>query len=377
MKLHILPDEKIINRTINLFESVFPNQNKYIVLLWDSVVKTKYVENQNKNVFFFKYNSSEFWSEVGDVNNYELVIVHYLSVLSARFINKINHPSIYWIEWGGDLYNTFLAFKGFKLYYDNKLIDLLCYNNIPRFFLRIYKYLKKKRLLRILYPAVFKIKYFVPDSMYDEYPLFLDYYPEFSHLKCKEFFYYPIDDILGKELINKRCVNNSIVVGNSASFTGNHLEILRILQELRVEQKIVVPLSYSGNVEYKQIICSYGEENFGENFEPIKGFLTLDEYNKLLMSAGTFIYGSYRQEAVGNILIALYIGGKVYLNSKNPLLKFYKSLGIKIYNVDDLSLENLNSTMSDEDVENNKRILMEKYSLNQNIALISNTFTKC
>ena len=40
-----------------------------------------------------------------------------------------------------------------------------------------------------------------------------------------------------------------------------------------------------------------------------------------LLSADVFIYGNWRQEAVGNILIALFIGGKVFLDEKNPLLK--------------------------------------------------------
>ena len=33
MRLHILPDEKIINRTIVYFEKVWPLQNTYLVLL--------------------------------------------------------------------------------------------------------------------------------------------------------------------------------------------------------------------------------------------------------------------------------------------------------------------------------------------------------
>jgi 4-alpha-L-fucosyltransferase (Fuc4NAc transferase). len=374
MRLHILPDEKIINRTIELFERVFPNENKYIILLWDSANKAKHVEKQNDQVFFLIFDSDEFWKVIGNINNYDSVIVHYLSILSAKFINRIQHPEIYWIEWGGDLYNTFLNFKGFKLYSDEKLINTTCYENIPLFFYKIFKYFQQKRLMKVLYPAVLKVKYFVPDSMYDEYPLLLDFYPEFSHLEYREFFYYPIDEILGKTLINKNCESDSIIVGNSASFTGNHLEVLEKLQQLDIQNKIIVPLSYNGNEKYKNIIVSYGNDNFGKNFKPITNYLALDEYNKILMSASTFIYGSYRQEAVGNILIALYIGGKVYLHSRNPLLKFYKSLGLIIFSLEELTSENLKIRMTEENILKNKRILLEKYSLKENLCLINQSF---
>lgn len=373
MRLHILPDEKIINRTIDLFEEVFPGENKYIILLSGESMSGKYVQS-NESVYFFKYDSEAFWSAVGDINIYESIIIHYLSIYAAKFINKIEHPKIYWIEWGGDLYNTFLEFKGYKLYEDEDLINKVNHENIPYRLFKIYKYIKRKKTLRILYPAVNKVKYFVPDSMYDEYPLFLKYYPEFSHLKYRSFFYYPIDEILGPDLINKTCEEHSIIVGNSCSFTGNHLAVLHKLKDLNVDNKIIVPLSYSGNAEYKELIVNYGNKAFGNSFISVTDYLPLNEYNKLLLSAGVFIYGSFRQEAVGNILIALYLGGKVFLDSRNPLLKFYKSLGLTIFSIDELPNENLNAKLPTDDILNNKRILMEKYSLSCLLSEVKHNF---
>ena len=374
MRLHLLPDEKIINRTIDLFEEVYPGENKYIILLWGNSLTGKFVEKKNDNVFFLHYGNKSFWKIVGEINDYDSVIIHYLSVLSAKFINRIEHPKIYWIEWGGDLYNTFLEHKGYKLYENERLISKLIHGNMPYFFYKIYKNFKSRRLIKKMHPVVKKVKYFVPDSMYNEYPLLLKYYPEFSHLEYKEFFYYPIDEILGPDLIKKTCEENSIIVGNSCSFTGNHLHVLHKLKELNVENKIIVPLSYSGNAKYKDMIIGYGNQAFGNRFVPVTDFLSLSEYNKLLLSASVFIYGSLRQEAVGNILIALYLGGKVFLNSYNPLLEFYKSLGIIIFSTDELSLENLKVSLPTKDILNNKHILLEKYSLARLLSLVRTNF---
>ena len=72
-------------------------------------------------------------------------------------------------------------------------------------------------------------------------------------------------------------------------------------------------------MNYANYISKVGEQYFGRKFNAIRDFMPLEEYNKFLLSADVFIYGNWRQEAVGNILIALFIGGKVFLDEKNPL----------------------------------------------------------
>jgi len=374
MRLHLMPDEKIINRTIDLFEDVYPNENKYIILLWNDNNVVKHVNRINSNIIFINLNDNKFGEIIGKVNEYESIIVHFLSTRSASFINKIEHPKIYWIEWGGDLYDTFLDYKDFKLYSNERFIFKLIYGNIPYFILKFIKKLKRRNLIKFLSKAVRKVRYFVPDSMYDEYPLFLKYYPEFTHLEYKEFFYYPIDEILGKDLIDETCQNNSIIVGNSSSFTGNHIEVLTKLKEIKTIENIVLPLSYAGNLKYRDAVINFGKESFGTKFLPITEYQTLENYNKILLNAGVFIYGNLRQEAVGNILIALYIGGKVFLDSRNPLLNFYRNLGLIIFSIDELTAESITLRLSASDIQINRKILLQQYSLIRLKELVQNNF---
>lgn len=375
MNLHVLPDEKIVCRTISVFEMVFPNDNKYIILLSNGS-KSRYVDgNSNLQIGVLEYGTKGFWDYVGDTSCYDSIIIHYLSEESASFVSSIAHSNIYWIEWGGDLYNTFLFRRGFQLYRDEKFVARMKYPYVPfSLYSKISTYLREKKITKF-YQAVYKVKYFLPDSMYDEYPLFLKYYKEFSHLIYKKFFYYPLDIILGEDLIDKRVNGFSIVIGNSCSFTNNHLYIYDILKKKKIENEVITPLSYSGNQRYREYLTRKGYEFFGDRFTPLINYVSLSEYNEILLRANSFIYGNLRQEAVGNILIAFFIGGKIFLDEQNPLYDFYKSIGLHFYNLSEISQENLNTSLDLCYVDMNRKILYDLYSSEVLLKTIRDSFS--
>ncbi len=376
MILHIMPDEKIINRTIFFFESVFPCQNNYIILLPDGSESPKRVDERNdvpvKGVHF---DTEYFWNQVGQIDSYDRIVIHFLSFEAAKFVNKIKHDCIYWIEWGADLYNVFLCRRGFRLYNDERFV---CKMKHPNLSYGVYKWLHDVytyRQYRECYNAVKKIKYFVPDSMYDEYPMILDYYPEFSHLQYRSFFYYPIDEILGNLYNNTWVEGFNVLLGNSCSYTNNHIYVLNILKEKGIKENIVAPLSYGGDDRYKEHVKCVGSSLFGDRFHPIEDYMSLSDYNKLLLSCNSFIFGSLRQEAVGNILIALYIGGRVFLQSSNPLLKFYKSMGLIIFSIEEIEGDILSRRMCEENILKNRGILDKTYSSERMKGLIYSSFS--
>lgn len=367
MRLHIAHNEKIIERCINNFEAVYPGGNKWIV--FNNASENDYVLEHNY-VIKCDPDSKLFWESVGDALQYEKIIIHYLSIDSAKFVSQISHPSIYWIEWGGDLYNGLLNQRGFQLYFDKNIEWKIFGHQMPRTLYWMYKKWKSYRYNHYYYLAIRQIKYFVPDSMYDEYPLFLYYYPEFSHLQYRDFFYYPIDEILGWNFEKIYCTGSNIIIGNSASLTGNHIEAFNIISTLNLNNRsIIAPLSY-GPSKYVDYVCDKGKELFGDSFVPVLEFMPIEQYNLLLCNARIFIYNNYRQEAVGNIIIALYLGGKVFLNKRNPLLSFYKSLGIIIFDLDTLTLPEGLTPISRSEVVSNREILHKTYSRNRLLSLI-------
>ena len=367
MRLHIATNEKIINRCISNFEEVHPGENKWIVLWGES---TKDYVDDRKEVVKCKYNTTTFWRAVGHVKSYDKIIVHFLTQESAKFVCKITHPCIYWIEWGFDLYNILLQHKGYQLYSDSRLQKKYSAHNKLGLFFPIYKTVSLSRLQKLYYKAALKMKFFVPDSMYDEYPLLLEYYPALKNLQYKEFFYYPIDEVLGSNYEQQYCEGQNIIIGNSASLSGNHFEVLDLLKRIGIgNRNIIVPLSY-GNKKYGDDVEDYGRLCFDAKFIGLREYISLDKYNEILKSGSYFIYNNYRQEAVGNILVALYLGGKVFLNTKNPLLKFYKSIGLKIFDFSELCGNDGYTSLSKEDIEHNRKILVNYYSRERQLNLI-------
>lgn len=373
MRLHILQDQKIVCRTISFFEEVFPGGNKFIVLI-SSGKDGIFVKNDaDRNVFCVNYRDNSFSKIVGDVNSYESVIVHFLFGDAIPFINSITHPNIYWIEWGADLYQGLLERKGFKIYRNPRDLSKFTHPHIPYCLFRAYTFLKREKLYRQMDRAIRKCRYFVPDSTPDEYQLLLSYYPQYSFLIQKEIFYYPIEEILGP-LCDKRCTGDAIFVGNSCSFSNNHKYVFDLLHSAGVTNKVIAPLSYSGDKEYKNYVVRYGKECFGDNFCPLLDYLPLDEYNRLFLNARTFVFGNIRQEAVGNMIIAMYLGARLFLDKDNPMYDYYTRLGLVLNSLDDITLEMLNKPLSEEEVENNRKILGALYSNSRMRNLIRKNF---
>lgn len=368
MRLHIANNEKIINRCIANFEEVFPGDNKWVIL--PNSRNKDYVGN-NSHVVKCNYDTDVFWQSVGDVSQYKKIIIHCLSENKAKFVCKINHPCIYWIEWGQDLYQSLLECKGYQLYSEKDTMWRLSkHQYLPLALYEIGRRYKMKKTAALYVAAAKKMKYFVPDSMYDEYPLLLQYYPELNHLEYREFFYYPIDEVLNVDDMKCEELGPNIVLGHSASCSCNHIEAMRWLREINLAgKKIITPISYNSRAN-AQYVVQKGKELLGDLFYPINDYMSLDNYNKLLKTASFFIYNNYRQEAVGNILVALYLGGKVFLNKKNPLLNFYRNIGLKLYSEDELLSLNGLKPMTKNDVQRNREILLKHYSRNRQLSLI-------
>ena len=105
----------------------------------------------------------------------------------------------------------------------------------------------------------------------------------------------------------------------------------------------------------------------------ILDFLPLNEYNELMVNCSTFLFANFRQEAWGNILIALYLGGKVYLSRRSPLKTVCENLGFKIFVIEDIE-RTFHIPLSVEDKVRNRMIAKDNYSSKNNahnILLIS------
>lgn len=353
--MHLVWDEKILHRIVKTFDSVFPNNNIYIYWEFENA-KLKFIQNITSNGLICNVNNI---SEI-DFSKISKVIIHGLDQAKIDFVRK-NIPitvPVYWLLWGFEIYNSFLFQRGFKVYYSSK--PHISVKEKIKLLIKRLGFLSKQDKKFLSFFSEYDVTMICAK---EEYNIFRKYYPkETKFLKSEsDYFYYPIDEVLGTDLIKKYITGNNIMIGNSASWTNNHEYVFKYLKNLNIDGRdIIVPISYGGNEEYKNLIKSEGEKIFGYNFNHITDFLPLNEYNNLILTSNVFLYGNWRQEAVGNIVIALYLGGKVFLSRHNPILKIFSNMGLKLFVLEEICQKSLDEPLSPTDIENNRSILMKR-----------------
>lgn len=130
-----------------------------------------------------------------------------------------------------------------------------------------------------------------------------------------------IDEISSKATANKSQIN--ILLGNSATFTNQHEEALRVLSKFKDENiRIICPLSYGDN-GYAKRIQKIGLEIFKSKFIAVLDYMKIDDYVAMLNDCDIAIFNNNRQQATGNIEILGYLGKKVFVRSDTTTWKHY------------------------------------------------------
>jgi len=363
--LHIATDEKFINAANDIFEKAFPGCNHFVIRRSRFNRKLNHVgKNNNIQIILYDNNIVNKLSEM--TRKYDCVFLHGISKFnSSVYLSSTEKEKFVGMLWGAELYTE-------ENLPDQKLIGELTASII----LPESGYSLKERIKELIKGVI----YYKPTTIENATKLAaselnyistlheedFNYFKERKLIseKCRHipFAYYPLEYIMkGNEL---SMVNgNNILLGNSASFTNNHLEAFQILQEINIgNRKIIVPLSY-GNSRYADHIQEKGIELFGKNFKPLRKFMPLIEYTRVIQGCGIVIMNHYRQQAEGNILTMLWLGSKVYLNESNTFFQYLKRIGIVIYSMEKdftkankFVLENLSMT----EIEHNRSILKKE-----------------
>lgn len=404
MILHLANDEKIIGRTIEIFEEVYPFGNLWVITnrsckkdlsTIQPTPKTEHLLLGRKEFLKdIKGNISAVVERCGESTGLSEnslpgnglsgsrvnILIHLLNPRKINIVRQIQkalpatcNVKIYWIIWGLDLYNKLLAPAGFEMFTSDNVYSGLFDKSFGAFN-RIGAAKEAKSTVKFIEKSV---DYIVTDTTESDYSQLVKYYPQLAAKPWKDFFYYPIDTILG-ELYYRPLPDNScketVMVGNSASRTNNHKYLLALLSQFDLRgKKVVVPLSYSGRKRYVNEVIAYGKKEV-EGFVPLMKFMPLDEYNRLQSSTAVALFGNLRQEAIGNIMIALYMGAKVFLFESNPVYEWAATHNLKVYPMSALSQVELDTLLSVEDAEHNRSVLRELYSKRRMMQLIKELF---
>jgi hypothetical protein len=361
--VHFTVDEKFINGAMSTFELAFPNQNELYLLKPKSNPVTKYI-NAKYITKEFVYTNKILKKYQSLAKKADWVVIHGMNQTWANLMLTIGTKKFINVVWGAEVYdNPFLYKKEtlgsetMRLKNSNSNVDLR--EGIKNILNSIgYKKYKSKKNIQKLIKKAYGETQNLAMLYEEEFKIYVDNNILLKSVNFLKFGYYPIE-YFAKNLNINATLGDNILVGNSSSYTNNHLEIFKKLSHLSIgDKKLIVPLSYGDPILRQQLIK--GNKVFNTNFFPILKFLPLGEYNKLIQSCNIVIMNHYRQQAVGNIISAVYIGAKVFLNTENSAYLYLKNLGCHIYNIEkDLNNDEGLKGLSQKQIEHN-RFLLEK-----------------
>lgn len=377
MIVHIASDEKFINSAYEQFKLLPGINNRFIIIVDNENEPFRHISFK-ENVTVINKSLPGLKATARSLRDAELVCFHGLNYYSSVLLNSLpKSKKVLWIVFGTEFYNN-------PLVYNQKLVmGPLTYRNYVVRSGAISSLARLKRPLRGLYYRLVKrtripfgeIRMAMKRANYCAV-LFKEEYDKIKQTinfraQFVRFSYYPIENMVSD--LNASIWGSDILLGNSASYTNNHLEAFNYLSQFSLKgRKVIVPLSY-GDSHYRKEIISEGKRLLGEHFSPLVEFLPLHEYNDYLKRCNVIIMNHYRQQAVGNVLVTIWLGAKVFLDRRNSLFHYLTRIGVHVYVVPDAlehGDEEVLMPLTLQEQEHNRSCLMDeigKEALNRDL----------
>lgn len=350
--VHIVFDDKFIDGAISLFESDDRINNTYIIIGEERVCK--YIKNTNVQ-YVPQSHALEY------INQFDIVVLHSLPTLPIEMIHLIDKRiKVIWYAWGYDIYENPYNLIPLRLF-GPETRKATTYERFRRR-IELSHYRKWFRIRRYIKSAISRIDYFSGVFPY-EIDLIKRYNPEFKAFPLD--FYYGSTSFFIPEKPSTfiKHKKHNIIIGNSADPAGNHLEVLKLLSSIEIskESKIIIPLSYGGSTRYVNKVESKANHIAPGQVESLKKYLPLNEYIELISNCRTAVFAHERQQASDNIFLQLLYGARVYLSETSAAYDYLKSIGLRVFSLQN-ELKLFNVELSDDEVYENRRILSERYS---------------
>lgn len=361
---HLFPDEKYVDDFISkvLTCSEQPERNVFMVRAEKPLSR---ISRHGAKVIETPLYSDALSEIVEGIREEDLFLVHYFERRVCEWLNTVNRSlPLGWVFWGAELYNN--AGIDFPLYgpltkkiYRPHLLDHSWLYKIP-FFREIEifyeEHIKAPRMHRLKAKAFSRVRRFYNYNKYN-YQILKDNFDTPAEFV---YFIYPrIFDVPefkeGVELpIGVDTEQLNVVIGNSANYSNNHLEVM---DAITPNESLVlwVPLSY-GNQDYAGYLQRIGERKFGANFRVLSDYLPAEQYFEFLKKMDAGLFGNYRPMGMGNITILLTLGKALFMDDGNPATRDLCDRGFLVQSLADISTDLLWRMKERGTVEQNRKL---------------------
>lgn len=330
-----------------------------------------------KDTVYMKIGSEKYAAFLhNELNTFKLIIFHGLLKANLKCIREITKmkalkPEVSWVIYGAEIQDSlinpsyFLGLKTAMAYYFLRPYRLAF--PLLRVINRLRGYDLKSSISKVNYFA-----HFIPQE--------LDFVAKHTGVRQPMLWhsYAMIENFIEPSVMHSEInKEGNIFIGNSASFTSNHLEIFHKLKKMNVgDRKIVVPLSY-GNSQYAKYICRKGKQLFFNQFVGLRVFMDKEEYHKILLNCSVMILNHNRQQALGNIVSAAWLGMRIYIREEISTYKFFKELGLHVYSIEKHLISSdpdVFSALSQQQVLHNRSVLTKLFSKEHAIQKIRDSY---
>ena len=372
--LHVFSDGLIFSRDADNFDRIEGVENRYYFYSPEKDFKLTYIkDNRVKIINDFKEYVSCFSSPEIDVIFFYSLPYHYYYLFDYIDDSKL----VIWWAWGYDIY-----------YRQGKYPPLIPLREMYKPMTKEYMSIHSKQV-STLYYVLSKICHF-PKQIISEVKKasFKPHKTQKEILERIDSFFAPLDieyDML-KEAQNAFAAKRSlrinsgvlppfrchmepenVLVNHSLTYTDNHLDVFSCLKGINLEhgRQFVVPINYGMNGFDGNPDNLIKESPFNEDQVLwLTKVLPFKDYVELFDSVSHAVFGTLRQQALGNINLCLRSGAKVFLFEDSILYKELKNKGYIIYSIEkDLNSESLSTCLSEQDAKTNYDI-MTNYVLN-------------
>lgn len=327
--LHLSSDEKFIPFVKAVFDEVLPGASQFRVMR-NKRSSTTFVK-PDQNVRFIGRGYLLSGAMKRDIAWADCIVVHYMSPWFARAVADAPIGKlVVWHGWGADYYHLLEGFdKNLYLPLTESWIDAhekLPTRNVIGRLIQAGVDRVADMLLRHPYERMLA-RVDLVSMMAEEYELLRRSQPQ---VRAKHHLLYCFSAEESFVPIPGKMDGPDILLGNSASPTNNHLDALELFRSLDLTgRKLIVPLSY-GDKRYASDVCDRGRALFGDRFVPLLDYMSSEAYHARIASCGTVFMNHRRQQAAGNVSVALLKGAKVFMRPENFLYPMFTGLGARI-----------------------------------------------